>query len=50
MPDCIKELSLEEGYVAAQFRESRDEDGNLNFLSLQEEQQLLASLPLIEVN
>lgn len=50
MRDCIKELSLEEGYVAAQFRESRDEDGNLNFLSLQEEQQLLASLPLIEVN
>lgn len=50
MPDCIKELSLEEGYVAGQFRESRDQDGNLNFLSLQEKQQLLASLPLIEVN
>ncbi|MHC5717534.1 MAG: hypothetical protein ACYTX0_36875, partial [Nostoc sp.] len=50
MPDCIKELSLEEGYVAGLFRESRDEDGNLNFLSLQEEQKLLASLPLLEVN
>ncbi|MBN3946513.1 MAG: hypothetical protein HWQ38_08455 [Nostoc sp. NMS7] len=50
MSDCIKELSLEEGYVAGQFRESRDEDGNLNFLSLQEKQQLLTSLPLIEVN
>jgi hypothetical protein len=48
-PDCIKELTLEEGYVVGQFRESRDRDGNLLFLSHKEEEQLLASLPLIEV-
>ncbi|MCU0534213.1 MAG: hypothetical protein MUD14_10000 [Hydrococcus sp. Prado102] len=48
-PDSIKELTPEEGYVAGQFRESRDRDGNLSYLSHQEEEQLLASLPLVEV-
>jgi hypothetical protein len=48
-PDCIKELTLEEGYVAGHFRESRDREGNLLFLSNEEEKQLIASLPLIEV-
>ncbi len=48
-PDCIKELTLEEGYVAGQFRESRDEQGRLLYLSSAEEEKLLASLPLIEV-
>lgn len=48
-PDCIKELTLEEGYVTGYFRESRDREGNLQFLPHQEEERLIASLPLIEV-
>ena len=48
-PDCIKELTVEEGYVAGQFRESRDREGNLLFISNEEEEKLIASLPLIEV-
>ena len=49
-PDCIKALTVEEGYVAAQFRESRNEDGELLFLSHDQETHLLASLPLVEVD
>lgn len=48
-PDCIKELTAEEGYVAGMFRESRDENGHLLYISHQEEEQLLSSLPLVEV-
>lgn len=48
-PDCIKELTVEEGYVAAQFRESRDQNGQLIYLSPQEEENLLASLPLVTI-
>lgn len=48
-PDCIKELTIEEGYIAGQFRESRDQNGNLLFLSHEEEEHLLASLPMVEV-
>jgi len=49
-PDSLKELTSEEGYVAAQFRESRDELGNLLYLSLEEEQKLLNSLPLVSID
>jgi hypothetical protein len=48
-PENIVELTVEEGYVAAQFRESRDKKGQLLYLSLQEEEKLLSSLPLIEI-
>ena len=49
-PDSLKELTSEEGYVTAQFRESRDELGNLLYLSLEEEQKLLNSLPLVSID
>jgi hypothetical protein len=49
-PSCIQELTAEEGFVAGQFRESRDQDGNLLFLSCSEEEALLASLPLVEIS
>ena len=49
-PDHIKELSVEEGYVVGKFRESRNQIGELIFLTLEEEQKILESLPLIEVN
>ena len=48
-PDCIKEVIAREGFVAGQFRESRDENGQLLYLSPKEEQEILSSLPLVEV-
>ena len=48
-PAFIDELTPEEGYVCGQFRESRDVNGNLLFLSQEEEQKVLANLPLVEV-
>lgn len=49
LPPKIREVSCEDGFVAAQFRESRDERGRLNFLTPAEEQKILATLPLVEV-
>lgn len=48
-PEAINEMTVEEGYVRGQFRESRDEKGNLLYLSLEEEQKILNSLPLVEI-
>ena len=48
-PDYLKELTVEEAYVEGKFRESRDQEGNLLYLSSEEEKQLLSSLPLIEI-
>jgi hypothetical protein len=48
-PDCIKEVEAGEGFVAGQFRESRDENGQLLYLSAKEEEEILSSLPLVEV-
>ena len=49
LPDGLREMSVEEGFVAGKFRESRDEDGNLLFLSQASEDQLLSKLTLVEV-
>jgi len=48
--DSIKELSLEGGFVAGKFRESRNLNGELAYLSFEEEKKILESLPLIEVD
>ena len=48
-PDSIKEVTAEEGFVAGQFRESRDKNGQLLYLSEKEEQEILSLLPLVEV-
>ena len=48
-PDSLKALTSEEGYIPAQFRESRDELGSLLYLSLEEEQKILNSLPLVTI-
>lgn len=42
----IKELTVEEGYVRNKFRESRNQDGQLIYLSQEEEYKLITSLPL----
>lgn len=49
-PDWLKEMTVEEGFVAGRFRESRDKNGQLLFLSGEEEREILSSLPLEEVN
>ena len=45
----LKVLTAEEGYVAGNFREARNQDGQLSFINNEEEQSILKSLPLIEV-
>jgi len=47
--DKVREVSAGEAYTQNQFRESRAENGELAFLSLEEEQRLLESLPLVDV-
>lgn len=49
-PCNIKELTPEEGYVVSQFRESRDQQGNLNYLSHHEVERILLQLPVIELD
>ncbi|MCC6545481.1 MAG: hypothetical protein IT392_13465 [Nitrospirae bacterium] len=48
-PDCVKELTPEEGFVSGQFREFRDENGQLLYLTAKEEQRIINSLPLEEI-
>lgn len=48
--DKIKECSIDEAYVEGRFRESRDETGKLNYLSADEEKNLLHKLPFVCVD
>jgi hypothetical protein len=48
-PASLRALSAEEGFVAGKFRESRDREGRLLFLSPEEEARILAPLPLVDV-
>jgi hypothetical protein len=48
-PDHLLALTSEKAYVAGKFRESRAQDGQLLFLSPEEEAKILDSLPLVEV-
>jgi hypothetical protein len=48
-PPSLPALTVSQGFVASAFRETRDEQGMLMFLSADEERELLADLPLIEV-
>ena len=45
----LRELTVAEGYVQRQFRETRDSDGRLTFPTPEEEAALVGSLPLVEV-
>jgi len=49
LPPTLRELTAAEGWRACQFRESRDADGQLAFLTPEQERALLESLPLVEV-
>jgi len=50
MVNEIKEVTVEDGYFSNLFRESRDIDGKLIYLSPEEELELILTMPLIEVN
>jgi hypothetical protein len=43
-------LTSEEAYCAAKFREARDPNGCLAFLTLEEELKILEKLPLVEIH
>jgi hypothetical protein len=49
MVPSLKELSVADGFVGNQFRESRDRNGALTFLSHDQELALLKDLPLVNV-
>jgi hypothetical protein len=48
-PEMLPSLSAPEAYVRASFREARDANGNLSFLSFDEEQRILETLPLVDL-
>lgn len=48
--DRVTTLSVEDGYVAGQFREARDAHGRLAYMDSAEEQKILAKMPLVEFN
>lgn len=48
-PPSLPLLTASAGFVASQFRESRGEDGQLLFLTADEERRILEDLPLVEV-
>jgi hypothetical protein len=49
MPADWKALTAKEAYVAAKFREVRDENGILTFASMPAQQAILEKLPVVEV-
>ncbi|HZP68455.1 MAG TPA: hypothetical protein VFB29_00810 [Pseudolabrys sp.] len=49
MPRSLRALTVAEAFNSAQFRESRDVRGNLQYLSHQQEAELLAGLPIVDV-
>ena len=44
--NSVKEISLEDGYTPSQFRESRDENGNLTYLSSADRIKTISGLPV----
>jgi hypothetical protein len=48
-PDTVRALTVQEAFVQGQYRETRNSDGSLAYLSHDEEQKILSTLPLVEV-
>lgn len=46
----LKAVSVEDAWVQSQFRESRDQSGQLTYLDYQQRRTLLAELPLVEIH
>ncbi len=49
MNEWVKEVSLESGYVISKYRESRDENGNLTYLSGKERAEIIRGMPVFDV-
>jgi hypothetical protein len=47
--DTIREVSVEAGFVQGKYRETRHPDGQLAYLSHDKEVEILATLPLVEI-
>jgi hypothetical protein len=45
----IKELSLKQGYVLSRFRESRDKNGNLNYITGEDRLKTIRGMPVFNV-
>lgn len=45
----VKELSIKDGFIKNKFRESRNKNGDLIFLTKKKEEEIIFNLPLIEV-
>ena len=45
----LKVMTATEGYVKGKFREARNRDGHLSFMSFEQEQSILTGLPLVNV-
>ncbi|MGJ0302709.1 hypothetical protein NG774_05185 [Aliarcobacter cryaerophilus] len=50
MNSKIKEVSLKDGYILSKFRESRDINGNLNFLNKSQAYEEIKGLPVYNTN
>ncbi|MDX2252314.1 MAG: hypothetical protein NW202_08510 [Nitrospira sp.] len=48
-PSSLPVRTATEGFIASQFRESRGDNGQLLFLTADEEQRILKDLPLVEI-
>jgi hypothetical protein len=48
-PDSLKQLSVQEAFIQGQYRETRNSDGSLAYLSHAEEQKILSTLPFVEI-
>jgi hypothetical protein len=49
LPPHIRALTVEEGFVAGTSRETRDERGEFVYLTAEQEQGILKSLPVVQV-
>ena len=50
MTDQLREVSIAEGYRRGRFREARDRDGRLAYLTADEEEALIKELPVVDVS
>ena len=50
MTDRLREVSIEEGYRPGRFRASRDRRGRLAYLTAEQEEAILAPLPVVDVS
>lgn len=49
MNECVRAVSLVNGYVRSKYRESRDENGNLTFAASKERAEILRGLPVFDI-